>query len=361
MRRFHLSPFRLLGWTLALALLLPATRVSLAAEETPADKPQSKAKESPQEKPEQPASEAEAPRLAAIFAGEAPRSIAELKAMEAYVQKLAEKVIPATVGVRVGAAQGSGVVIDDEGHVLTAAHVCGKPGRDVVFLFPDGTKAKGKTLGTNRGIDAGLMKITEEGEWPHVEMGDWKKVDAGQWVLATGHPGGFQKDRGAVVRLGRVLSKRNGAISTDCTLVGGDSGGPLFNMDGQVIGIHSRIGGSITANIHVPIYTYDETWDRLVAAEDWGGAFGRGGPFIGVVGAPDADVAKIVEVQEDSPADKAGILPDDIIVEFGGKKVSDFATLAAAVRSRKPGDKVKVKVNRGDDTVELQLTIGKRD
>ena len=291
--------------------------------------------------------------LTAIFNGTAPKNVAELRAMEDHVQELSKKVIPATVGVRVGPAQGSGVVIDDEGHVLTAAHVCGAPDRDVIFLFPDGKRAKGKTLGVNRGIDAGLMKITDEGDWPHVEMGSWDGVKNGQWVLATGHPGGYDKNRGAVVRLGRVLSKRNGALGTD-------SGGPLFNMDGEVVGIHSRIGGSLTANIHVPIYTYDETWDRLVGAEDWGGALGRGGPFIGVVGEPDSNVAKIVEVQDDSPAAKAGILVDDVIVEFGGKEVTDFSTLASAVRTKKPGDKVKVKVTRGDETVELELTIGKR-
>ena len=298
--------------------------------------------------------------LTAIFNGQAPQSIAELRAMEAHVQELSKSVIPATVGVRVGPAQGSGVVIDDEGHVLTAAHVCGAPDRDVVFLFPDGKRAKGKTLGVNRGIDAGLMIITDEGDWPHVETGSWEDVKAGQWVLATGHPGGYDKNRGAVVRLGRVLSKRNGALGTDCTLVGGDSGGPLFNMDGKVVGIHSRIGGSLTSNIHVPIYTFNETWDRLVDGEDWGGAFGRGGPFIGVVGEPDSDVAKIVEVQDDSPAAKAGIQIDDIIIEFGGKEVTNFETLARAVRTKKPGDKVKVKVSRGEETVELEMTIGKR-
>ena len=302
----------------------------------------------------------EAVDLSAIFNGQSPQSLSDLRAMESHVQELSKRVIPATVGVRVGAAQGSGVVIDSEGHVLTAAHVCGKPNRDVVFLFPDGKRAKGKTLGTNHGIDAGLMKITDEGDWPHVEMGSWDDVKSGQWVLATGHPGGYQKERGAVVRLGRVLGKRGGALTTDCTLVGGDSGGPLFNMDGQVVGIHSRIGGSITANIHVPIYTFDDTWDRLAAAEEWGGGRGGNSPFIGVIGEPDSDVAKIAEVHEDSPAAKAGILADDIIIEFAGKEVTNFETLARAVRAKKPGDKVKVRVTRGDEEVELEMTIGRR-
>jgi serine protease Do len=307
----------------------------------------------------------ESPKLAEIFAGGAPANIAELKAMQSHVQALSAKVLPATVGVRVGAAQGSGVIIDKEGHVLTAAHVCGKPGRDVVFVFPDGKSVKGKTLGVNTGIDAGLMKITEEGDWPVVEMGEFDSIKTGQWVLATGHPGGYQKDRGVVVRLGRILSKRNSALSTDCTLVGGDSGGPLFDMDGRVIGIHSRIGGALTANIHVPIGTYRETWDRLVAAEEWGGRLGgggdSGGPFIGVVGDPDAENgAKIVEVQTDSPAAKAGIQVNDVIVEFDGKAIGNFESLAGLVREKKPGNKVKLKVQRGEETVELELEIGKR-
>lgn len=292
--------------------------------------------------------------------GFVPENLEDLKVMQSHLQQLTQKVLPATVGVRVGPAQGSGVIIDKQGHVLTAAHVCGKPGRDVTFVFQDGTTKKGKTLGVNRSIDAGLMKITDEGDWMHVEMGDYDLVKPGQWVIATGHPGGFQKDRGVVLRLGRVLTKRNNLIATDCTLVGGDSGGPLFDMDGRVIGIHSRIGGSLTANVHVPVGTYHETWERLVAAEAWGGRLGSGGPFIGVIGDPDADGAKILEVQDDSPAAKAGIQPDDVIVQFAGKKVTSFAELATAVRSHKPGDKVKLKVSRGEETLELELKIGKR-
>jgi serine protease Do len=308
----------------------------------------------------------ESPKLAEIFKGGTPASLADLKAMQTHVQALAVKVLPATVGVRVGAAQGSGVIIDKAGHVLTAAHVCGKPGRDVVFVFPDGKSVKGKTLGVNTGIDAGLMKITEEGDWPTVDMGEFDSIKTGQWVLATGHPGGYQQDRGVVVRLGRILSKSNGALSTDCTLVGGDSGGPLFDMEGRVIGIHSRIGGSLKSNIHVPIGTYKLTWDRLVAAEEWGGRLGggggeEGGPFIGVVGDPDGEKgAKIVEVQSDSPAATAGILVDDVIIEFDGHPIADFDSLSSLVRTKKPGAMVKLKVSRGDATLDLELVVGKR-
>ena len=79
-----------------------------------------------------------------------------------------------------------------------------------------------------------------------------------------------------------------------------------------------------------------------------------------MIGEPGSDVAKIVEVQEDSPAAAAGIQVEDVIIEFAGKKISDFSTLAAAVRSLRPAKKVKVKVRRGEETIELDLTIGKR-
>src|SRR5437764_390284 len=84
-------------------------------------------------------------------------------------------------------------------------------------------------------------------------------------VAGVGQPGVYRKGRPAVVRVGRVVDKSRNWIQTDCALVGGDSGGPLFNLDGELVGIHSRINRPITVNVHVPINTYRDTWDRLVA------------------------------------------------------------------------------------------------
>lgn len=297
--------------------------------------------------------------LAKIFAGSAPENVGELKAMEQHIRNLTEKLTKCTVGVRVGAAQGSGVIIDKEGHVLTAGHVVGKPGRDVVFILPDGKQVRGKTLGMNRGIDSGLMKITTKGDWPTMEMGDAAKLKSGQWVMATGHPGGYRRGRTPVVRVGRVLANRKSVVVTDCTLVGGDSGGPLFDMDGKIIGIHSRIGGSLAENMHVPVNTYEETWDRLVKGENWGNTPGNA-PFVGVVGDREADNCRIAEVYPGTPADKAGIKTGDVITKFDGKDVSDFSTLAGLVQKKKPKDKVKIEILRGEDTLKIELVVGRR-
>jgi S1-C subfamily serine protease len=199
-----------------------------------------------------------------------PASVAELRALEAQVQKVLAKVVPCTVGIRIGPGQGSGVIVSADGYVLTAGHVSEAPGRDAIVVLPSGKTLRAKTLGRNIGADSGLLKIIDPGPYPFVEMGKSSTLQKGQWVVAIGHPGGFRANRTPVVRLGRVLFANPFIIRTDCTIVGGDSGGPLFDLEGKVVGIHSKIGNTaITENFHVPIDTYREHWDRLARAESW--------------------------------------------------------------------------------------------
>ncbi len=213
--------------------------------------------------------------LPPVFNREQPESIEDLKAIEAHVEAILPKIVPAVVGVRLGPAQGSGVIIDKEGHVLTAGHVSGKPDSDAQIILPNGKVLKAKTLGRNGSIDSGMVQITDKGDFPFVEMGKSADLKKGQWVMAIGHPGGFRANRTPVVRVGRVLFANQLLIRTDCALVGGDSGGPLFDMNGRVVGIHSRIGDTISANIHVPVDTFRKTWDRLARGESFGGQLGQ--------------------------------------------------------------------------------------
>ncbi|NQU26001.1 MAG: trypsin-like peptidase domain-containing protein, partial [Candidatus Nealsonbacteria bacterium] len=211
----------------------------------------------------------------ALFAAEdgltvpAPKNVDELKSIQAQVQKVVAKVLPCTVGVQIGAARGSGVIVSEDGIVMTAGHVVGEPGKDVTFFFADGKTAKGKTLGMYKTADAGLMKIADEGKWPFVEKGRSGDLKLGAWCVAVGHPLGYQKERPPVVRVGRVLRSGETVIQTDCPLVGGDSGGPLFDLEGRVIGINSRIGGSTSSNFHVPVDVFHDCWDRLLKGESW--------------------------------------------------------------------------------------------
>ena len=344
MRNRHACSMALLMWAMAVILGLSraATSLGAAAEGgTSAD-------------------------LAAVFSGSSPVHPSALKAMQAHLQSLSQKVIPATVAVQVGAAQGSGVVVSADGFVLTAAHVVGKPGQRATVVLHDGRPVPGKTLGLFRNMDAGLVKITADpssqglDQWPFAPMGELGKLKPGQWCLATGHPGGFQPSGAPAVRVGRILSiNADSAITTDCTLIGGDSGGPLFDMQGNVIGIHSRIGGPLTLNLHVPVQTYRNEWERLVAGEAWGYTPGQK-PYIGVQGEQIADAAKIAEVFRDAPAEKAGVRPGDVITRFADKEVKSFESLKSFVESEEPGTHVKIEVLRDKARITLELVIGHR-
>jgi serine protease Do len=306
--------------------------------------------------------------LPPVFDKLLPEGVQDLKAIQDHVKKITDKVIPCTVGLQIGQAQGSGVIIDRDGHVLTAAHVSGAAGRPVTIILYDGRKLKGVTLGAQVGIDSGLIKITDEGaEFPYVGTGTSADLKKGQWVIAVGHPGGYQPGRPPVVRVGRVLEATAKHLRTDCTLVGGDSGGPLFDMHGRVIGIHSRIGGHITFNIHVPIDTYTETWEKLVAGEVWGSPFngfnfGKAGtpPFLGVRPDPDSKLFRILSVTPDSPAAKAGLRADDVILKIDDREILSVADFDAILRGKQPGNQLVLQVRRGGEAMNITVTLGKR-
>jgi serine protease Do len=299
--------------------------------------------------------------LSAFFEALTPASLDDLKAFEAHLKELVPRASAAVVGVRVGGAGGSGVVISEGGLVLTAAHVARVPGREVRFLFPDGTTARGETLGTDHEMDAGLMRITDAGPWPHVPPGEAGAMRVGDWVLALGHPGGFDPDRSLVVRLGRIIRLRPDAVQTDCTLSGGDSGGPLFDMHGRVIGIHSRISESTAENYHVPIGTYYDTWERLVRSENWGDDPPLPRSWVGIRGADDPERCTIESVEANSPASKAGIQPGDIIQKVNGREIKDFAAFRRVVAMTRPGVELTLAIEREGTTMSLTVRPEARD
>ena len=324
-------------------------------------------------------------QLRPIYAGQAPKTLGELRLMETHQQKLADLVTQSTVGIRVGSSQGSGVLVSADGYILTAAHVAGRPNTPCLVILADGRQLRGTTLGLNRDRDAGLVKIVDDSDandandpspdapgedsngpsdLPFLEMAPAKQVRQGTWCLATGHPGGYQRERKPVVRLGRVLFVSPTLLRTDCVLVGGDSGGPLCDMRGRVIGIHSRIGGPITMNLHIPIGTFHESWDRLAKGEAWGKLPGSrpivAGTVMGVHADPDAPHARVGSVEKGLPAAEAGIRPGDVILRFDGKRVPDFETLARFVRAKKPGDTVLIELKRNDELIQVKVTLAQR-
>ena len=197
---------------------------------------------------------------------EAPENTADLLAIQKQVQKVLPKAMAATVTLQMGGSSGSGVVVNKEGLVLTAGHVSGRPGRAVTIILNDGRRLKGKALGKVDKDDSGMVQITDPpDDLPIVEFDKSKKKlpAIGQWCVAVGNPGGLDKERGAVVRVGRVISATSNTLRTDCMLLGGDSGGPLFDLNGVVIGIHSRISNRSDQNFHVSMPAFQAKWEAL--------------------------------------------------------------------------------------------------
>ncbi len=304
-------------------------------------------------------------KLPASFYKKTPENVEDLKSIQDHVDKLVEKVTPSVVSVRIGASSGSGVIVTKDGFVLTAGHVSGAPNRDVTVIFHTGKTAKGKTLGGNHGIDSGLIKITTPGDYPVADMGDSSEVKAGHWCMVIAHPGGYRQGRAPVVRLGRMLNTGATTLTTDCALVGGDSGGPLFDMHGRVIGINSRIGQTMLANMHVPVNPFRDSWEKIAKGDVFGGKLGTpavktGGPYLGVQTTPNVDGCVILAVTPGSPADKAGLKPNDVIRKFDGKEITAAPELSKFVQARKAGDQVLIEVLRGDEKLSIKLEIGKR-
>jgi len=284
-----------------------------------------------------------------------PTTKEDLVTIQAAIQQATKKAMPATVGISIGGTFGSGVVVTEDGYVLTAGHVAARPNQNATVIFPDGKRVRAKTLGMNYDMDSGMLKIVEEGKYPHVEMGRSKDLKLGQWCITLGHPGGIQRNRPPVLRAGRILFIRDDAIMSDCTLMGGDSGGPLLDTNGRVIGIHSRISEEIIDNYHVPIDTFRDTWDRLAKGEAWGGPVR--GPILGINGQDDANGCRITAVYTGSPADGAGLKNDDVIMQFAGQDVKGLLSLQVMIAQRKVGDEVTLKVRRGTETLELKAKL----
>jgi S1-C subfamily serine protease len=260
-----------------------------------------------------------------VLAKPQPETIQDLRDIEDHVKKLVAKVMPAVVGIRIGAGQGSGIIVSEDGLVLTAGHVSGKPGQNATIILPNGRQLKGKSLGQNTGIDSGMVKILDKDKFPFIDMGKASELKKGNWVVAIGHPGGVRSNRTPVVRLGRILYASPLVLQSDCTLVGGDSGGPLFNMQGQIVGIHSRIGGfQISDNMHVPVDTYRQTWERLIAGDSWGGRLGSM-PFVTTPG------GKIVLEKQEALTkdDPVGPCPEDSTLK-SYRKTYSFAMKAGS-------------------------------
>ena len=306
---------------------------------------------------------------ASSYAADPVRDLADLGKLEAKVEAVSAKVLPATVALlseKTGSS-GSGVITTADGLILTAAHVI-QGAEEVEVVFPDGEQVRGKVLGANYSKDIAMVQIEGKGPWPFAAMGASKTLVAGDWVLALGHSAGFDAARTPPVRFGRVVSKGPGNfLTTDCTLIGGDSGGPLFDLDGKIVGINSSIGTSLSNNNHAGVDGFKEDWDRIRAGEAWGRlsmnpfanpempVLGIGfGIRRGVTGVP------VESVVPKSPSAAAGVRVGDVIQSLDKNVIRDANKLLQILAKRSPGDTVKLGLIRDRKSIELDVTLASR-
>jgi serine protease Do len=227
----------------------------------------------------------------------------------------------------------------------------------VRFTFPDGKTARGKTVGVDYESDTGLMKITGGGPWPHAAMGDLVQARVGDWVLALGHPGGFDLRRSLVVRLGRIIRFAPGALQTDCTISPGDSGGPLFDMHGRVIGIHSAISSSVAENFHVAVTEFYDSWDLLAKGTSGEERVSAPRAYIGASGVNDAGGCRLTEVDENGPASRAGLKAGDVVVKVNGREIKVSAAFRRWVDEAEPGETLNLEVKRGEEVLSVEVKL----
>ena len=266
--------------------------------------------------------------------------------------------------------QGSGFFISTDGYILTNAHVVDDVD-EVVVKLQDKREFRAKVVGVDSRTDIALIKI-EASNLPKVAIGDPDRLKVGEWVLAVGAPFGFENSvtAGIVSAVGRSLPQENYVpfIQTDVAVNPGNSGGPLFNMKGEVVGVNSQIisrsGGYMGLSFAIPIDVAMDVAEQLKRH----GKVNRG--RLGVViqevtadlaqafGLKKPEGALVAEVEPGSPADKAGVQPSDVIIRYGGRNIDSSIELPRMVGSTPPGTKTTLTVWRKGVQRELSVVVG---
>jgi serine protease Do len=274
---------------------------------------------------------------------------------------------------------GSGFIVSADGYVVTNNHVVMPDGRaqleSITVTMPDGTEYPATLVGRDAASDLAVLKIERREPFPFVEFGDSRQSRVGDWVIAIGNPFGL----GGTVTAGIVSAVlRNtgtgGAydryIQTDASINRGNSGGPLFDMQGNVIGINNAIfsptGGSVGIGFAIPAETADPIVKKLIAGEE----IQRG--YLGVriepvsddlaeaLGLPERQGEFVQFVQPGEPAERAGLQQGDVVVKVAGKDVTPDQTLSFIVANIAPDTRVPLEIIRDGQRRTIQATVGRR-
>ena len=307
------------------------------------------------------------------------REAAALDAYSRVVVDVAERLAPSVANLRVmrrgrggqvPAGAGSAVALTPDGFLLTSAHVVAGPGRGGRASFVDGRELSFRVVGLDRLSDLAVLRA-DEGNLVEATLGEAERLRVGQLVVAIGNPHGFEGSvtAGVVSALGRSLPARAGrtvryidnVIQTDAALNPGNSGGALVDSSGTVVGVNTAVAG-VGLGLAVPI---NAATRQIVGALMRDGRVRRA--YIGIAGGPrplppQARVrlgrnggVEVVEVAAGSPAERAGLRAEDLIVELGGRPIERVDDVQRAMTHEVIGQRLLARVVRGDRWLELEL------
>jgi putative serine protease PepD len=263
-----------------------------------------------------------------------------------------------------GTATGSGFVIDKQGHIVTNEHVVDGATK-VTVQFSDQSEADATIVGTDASTDIAVLKVDRPAsKLTPLSFASTSSLEVGNPVVAIGSPFGLEGTltTGVISGLGREIKAPNGftienAVQTDAALNHGNSGGPVLDMNGRVIGVAAQIesdsGGNVGIGYAVPADTAQRVARELIQDGNVEHA------YLGV-SLPDSGAATIEEVSPDTPADAAGLQAGDQVTAVDGKTIDSGDALRDAIDAKKPGDKITLTIKRNGNERTVQVTLGQR-
>ena len=291
---------------------------------------------------------------------------------EGSIAALYRKTVPGVVEITAesasgqGTATGSGFITDDEGHVVTNEHVVDGAG-SVSVRFHDGREADARVVGTDPSTDVALLKLDDvPSNVRPLALGSSETLQIGDPVIAIGSPFGLEGTvtSGIVSGKGREIQAPDGfaidgAIQTDAALNHGNSGGPLIDAAGRVVGMNSQIASESGGNDGIGYAVPAETVRSIVRQLQADGSVEHA--YLGItLGDASGGGASVGQVRSGTPAQRAGLQAGDVVTSAGGTGVQTGDDLRRAVSEREPGDKLTLRVRRNGETRSLTVTLGTR-
>jgi len=265
--------------------------------------------------------------------------------------------------------QGSGFIIGSEGIIVTNSHVV-EGAKKIVVKLGDKREFEARVIGKDAPTDVALLKIAVSETLPTIGLGDSDKVEVGEWVMAIGNPFGLDSSvsSGIVSGKGRHIGEAyDRLIQTDAPLNPGSSGGPLINLNGQVVGVNKAIvsetGGSIGISFATPINSVKEILPQLQTTgkvtRGWAGMAIQemNSALAETLGIKNPGGALVAGIVKGGPADRGGVKLGDVITKFDGKTVSDALDLPIWIARTPLGKQVQLKIQRDEREMDLNLTV----